>query len=119
MWKTQKKFEEKVTVVNENSPIRGDGGIAIITDNTSTGVKMVMLPDGQVYHENRKEGQFSYERVYAHVSKNEMDKTPIVPGRTKVIWNGLTYVVMEIIDYSNKLLFKNAEIELRRKLDHI
>ena len=119
MWKTQKKFEETVTVLNEQSPTRGSGGISVIADGTTTGVRMLMLPDLNIHRETRKEGQYSYERVYAHISKGEMDKVDMIPGKTRVVWNGLTYKVMNILDYSSKILFQNAEIELRRQIGHI
>jgi len=119
MWKTQQKFEETVTVYNEQPPTRGSGGVAVISQGTATGVRMLMLPDGVIYREPRKEGQYSYERVTAQISSEEMDKIDMIPGKTKVIWNGLTYKVMSIIDYRDKILFQNAEIELRRQLGNI
>ena len=78
-----------------------------------------MLPDITVHIETDKEGQSSYERLYAHISKIEKDKVSIIPGRTKVIWDGKTYKVMGIIDYTSKFRFQNAELELRRQLEHI
>jgi hypothetical protein len=119
MWKTQQKFEETVTVLNEQSPIRGSGGISVITDGTSKQIRMLMLPDLTIHRETRKEGQYSYERVYAHISKDEMDKVDMIPGKTRIVWNGLTYKVMNIVDYRSKILFQNAEIELRRQIGNI
>lgn len=119
MWKTQKKFEEIVTVLNESSPERGSGGISVITDGTSKDIRMLMLPDMNIHREPRKEGQYSYERVYAHISRTEMDKVEIIPGKTRIVWNGLTYKVMNILDYSSKILFQNAEIEMRRQVGDI
>jgi hypothetical protein len=117
MWKSQRSLEETVTVLNEQSPSRGSGGIAVITDGTSQEIRMLMLPDMNIHRESRKEGQYSYERVYAHISKNEMDKVDMIPGKTRVVWNGLTYKVMNIIDYRSKFKFQNAEIEMRRQID--
>ena len=119
MWKMSKRFEETVTVVNEQSPVRGSGGIAIITTPSTTEIRMVMLPDRNVFKEPRKEGQYNYERLLAHVSKYEIDKVDMIPGKTKVVWNGLTYKVVSILDYTSKKLFRNAEIEMRRQLGNI
>jgi len=119
MWKTSQKFEETVTVINEQTPIRGSGGIAVISDNTSQQVKMVMLPDITIHSEPRKGGQYSYERLYAQVSKDEIDDVDIIPGKTRVVWNGLEYRVVHIIDYTSKLLFRNVEIEMRRNIGNI
>ena len=119
MWKTQRQFEETVTVYNEGSPTRGSGGIAIISDGTSLSIKMLMLPDYNIHVETKKEGQSKFERVYAQISKIEMDKISIIPGKTKVIWNGNTYKVTTIIDYTLKPLFQLAEIEMRRQLEYI
>ena len=119
MWKSQQSLEETVTVLNEQSPTRASGGIAVITDGTSQEIRMLMLPDIIIHKEPRKEGQYSYERLYAHISKTEMDKVDMIPGKTRVVWNGLTYKVMGIIDYRSKFKFQNAEIELRRQLGDI
>lgn len=119
MWKMSKNFEETVTVVNEQPPTRGSGGIAIITTPATQEIKMVMLPDMNVFREPRKEGQYNYERLFAQVSKDEIDKVEMIPGKTKVVWNGLTYKVVNIIDYTSKKLFRNAEIEMRRQLGDI
>lgn len=119
MWKMSKKFEETVTVVNEQPPTRGSGGVAIITTPTTQEIRMMMLPDRNVFKEPRKEGQYNYERLIAHVSKDEIDKVEMIPGKTKVVWNGLTYKVVSIIDYTSKILFRNAEIEMRRQLGNI
>ena len=119
MWKTQQKFEETVLVYNEQAPTRASGGVAVISNGTTTGVNMLMLPDNIIHKEPRKEGQYSYERVIAQVSDKEMNKISIIPGKTKIIWNGLTYKVMSIIDYTSKILFQNAELELRRQIEHI
>lgn len=119
MWKRQKLLEETVTVVNEQPPTRGSGGIAIISTPATIEIRMLMLPDMTIYREPRKEGQYSYERLLAHVSKDEMDKVDMIPGKTKIVWNGLTYKVVNIIDYRSKLLFRNAEIEMRRQLGDI
>jgi hypothetical protein len=117
MFQTQKKFEETVTVLNEGSPVAGSGGIAIITDGTSQDIKMVMLPDMNLHREPRKEGQYSYETLFAHVRRDEMDKVNMIPGKTRVVWNGNEYKVIGIIDYRTKVRFQNAEIEMRRRLD--
>lgn len=119
MWKTQKKFEETVTVLNEQNPTRASGGVAVISDGASQDIRMLMLPDGVMHRESRKEGQYAYERVTAQISSEEMDKVDMIPGKTRVVWNGLTYKVMSIIDYRDKILFQNAEIELRRQLGNI
>ena len=119
MWKTNTRFHETVTVVNEQSPTRGSGGIAVITTPATQDIKMVMLPDNNLYKELRREGQYNYERVTAHVSKGEIDKVDMIPGKTKIVWNGLTYKVVSIIDYTSKLLFKTAEIEMRRQIGDI
>ena len=116
MWKTQKMFEEDITVVNESAPVRGSGGIAIITDGTSTTIRALMLPGSELYREQRQEGQYTYERIFAHVNKDEIDKVSLVEGKTKVIWNGLTYRVIRVMDYTSKKRFRNAEIELRRRI---
>lgn len=119
MWKMSKGFEETVTVVNEQPPTRGSGGIAIITTPATQEIRMVMLPDMNVFHEPRKEGQYNYERLFAQVSKGELDKVDMIPGKTKVVWNGLTYKVVNILNYTSKKLFRNAEIEMRRQLGNI
>lgn len=119
MWKTSKKFEETVTVVNEQPPTRGSGGVAIITTPSTQEIQMMMLPDTNVFNEPKKEGQYNYERLFAHVNKDEMDKVDMIPGKTKVVWNGLTYKVVNIINYTSKILFQNAEIEMRRQLGDI
>lgn len=119
MWKTNKKFEETVTVVNEQSPTRGSGGIAKITTPATQDIRMLMLPDNNIYRELRREGQFNYERVTAQISKDEMEKVDMIPGKTKIVWNGFTYKVVNITDYTSKLLFRNAEIEMRRQLGDI
>lgn len=116
MWKTQKPLEETVTVYNEQSPTRGSGGVAVISDGDSEDIKMLILPDEIIHREPRKEGQYSYERLFAQVSKTEMDKVNIKEGKTKVIWNGLTYKVYSVIDYTSKPRFKLAELEMRRQL---
>lgn len=110
-------FEETVTVLNEGSPIRGSGGIAIITDGTSQSIRMLILPDDNRHREPRKEGQYSYEQLFAHVRKTEMAKVDMIPGKTRVVWNGNEYKVINIIDYRTKVRFQNAEIEMRRRLD--
>jgi len=117
MWKTQKQFEENVTVRNEQTPSRASGGIAVIGKTTDTTLKMLILPDETIHREPRKEGQYSYERLFAQVRSDEMEKVDMIPGKTRVIWNGLEYRVVGIIDVRSKKKFKNAEIEMRRLLD--
>jgi len=116
MFKTQKPYEETVTVYNQLTPVRASGGIATIPTSSSTTMKAVMLPDSNIYRENRKEGQFFYERVFAQVRKDEINRVSIIPGKTRIEWNGYTYVVYQMLDYTSKKLFQNAEIELRRRL---
>jgi hypothetical protein len=41
----------------------------------------------------------------------------MIPGKTRVVWNGNEYKVIGIIDYRTKVRFQNAEIEMRRRLD--
>jgi len=117
MFKTQKMFEENITIINESSPARASGGIAVITEGSSTTIKAVVMPDLDSYAEPRKEGQYNYERLFAQVRKSEMDRVNLVKGKTKLIWNGLEYKIVNIIDYTSKKLFQNAEIEARRKID--
>jgi len=117
MWKTQTKYEETVTAYNQSEPTRGSGGIAFITKGTETEIKMVMMPDFEIYREMRKEGQYSYERVFAQIRLSEMDKLDMIPGKTRIEWNGNTYVIHNILDYTSKIMFQNAEIEMRRRLD--
>ena len=117
MWKTQMKYEETVIAYNQSEPTRGSGGIAIITKGGETGLKMVMMPDFDVYRERRKEGQYSYERVFAHIRLSEMNKLDMIPGKTRIEWNGNTYIVHSILDYTSKNMYQNAEIEMRKRLD--
>ena len=117
MYKTQKKFEETVLVLNESAPVRGSGGIAVITDGTQQSISMVMLPDFEIHRESTVHGQYSYERLFAHVRVDEMDKVDMIPGKTRVEWNGYIYIVYRVLDYTSKTLFRNAEIEMRRRLD--
>lgn len=117
MFKTQKQFEETITVLNESDPVRGSGGIAVITDSSNVSIKALMLPDYDIHKEVRDEGQFHYERLFAQIRKSEMEKILVVPGKTRIVWNGNEYVVYSIVDYTSKFLFQNAEIEMRRRLD--
>jgi len=115
MFKTQKIYEETVSVLNESTTTRGSGGIGIITDGSLQSVKMLILPDDSIYEEDRNGGYTMTEVLFAHIRKTEMDKVSLIPGRTKVIWNGNTYRVMDIVDYTSKPKFKNAELRLVRK----
>lgn len=117
MWKTQKLFEVSVSVINESTPVRGTGGIAVISDDTETEISMVIMPDYGIHREPRKEGQYVYERIYAHVRADEMAKADMIVGKTRIEWNGNIYMVHSIIDYTSLKLFQIAEIEMRRKLD--
>lgn len=116
MWKHQKRHEETVIVINESAPSYSSGGIAIITDASGVSMKMVIMPDGSRFREPRKEGQYNYERIFAHVSKNEIEKADIIEGKTKIVWNGNTYKVFTKLDYTSKPRFRIAEIEMRRKI---
>jgi len=118
MWKAQKRYEETVTVVNESSPTYSSGGIAVITDATGVSIRMLILPDQSVFREPRKEGQYQFERLFAHITKSEIAKAEITPGKTKVVWNGNTYKVYSKMDYTSKFKFKIAEIEMRRKIEY-
>ena len=117
MFKTQKQFEENITVLNESDPVRGSGGIAKITDSSETTIRALIMPDMDIHIETREEGQYHYERVYAHVRKSQIELVDIIPGKTRIDWNGNEYVVRDILDYTSKKLFQNAEIEMRRRLD--
>lgn len=116
MWKTQKNYEELVTVRNEQDPTRTSGGISSIPVYEETGIYAVMLPDEREYV-STPDGSYYEETVYAQVRKDEMDKVDMIPGKTKMIWDGNSYRVIEIIDYRTKYKFKNAEITLVRHLD--
>ena len=117
MFATQKRFEESVTIINESDPAYGSGGIAIITDTSSKSIKAVVMPDYAIHRETNREGQSTYERAYMQVRKTEMDKIDMIPGRTRVTWNGYSYRVVNIIDVRNNKFFRNAEVEMRRRLD--
>lgn len=119
MFKTQKTYEETVQVINESTTTRGSGGVGIITQGSQTDVKMLILPDDTVYKEDREGGYQQIEQLFAHISKKEIDKVSLIPGRTQVIWNGNTYRVIDIIDYTSKPRFKNAEIRMVRKTNVI
>lgn len=116
MFQTQKKYEEDITVFNEGSTVYASGGIGKITNGDSQTIKALIMPETNVYRETRKEGRFNVEIVFAHVRKTEMDKVDMLPGKTRITWNGNDYRVMNIIDYRAKPRFKNAEIEMRRTL---
>lgn len=115
MFKTQKTYEETVQVINESTTSRASGGVGVITTGSQTDVKMLILPDDTRYKEDRNGGYQQIEQLFAHISKKEIDKVSLIPGRTKVIWNGNTYRVVDIIDYTSKPRFKNAEIRMVRK----
>ena len=115
MYKTQKRYEETVTVLNESESSRGSGGVSFINEGSQKEVSMLILPDDSIYEEDRTGGYTITEQLFAHISKTEMEKVPLIPGRTQVIWNGNTYRVMDIIDYTSKPKFKNAEIRMVRK----
>lgn len=115
MFKTQKRYEETVYVINESATARASGGIGTITETTQTAVKMLILPDDNMYKEDRQGGYQQIEQLLAHISKDEIEKVSLTPGITKVIWNGNTYRVMDIIDYTSKPKWKNAEIRMVRK----
>jgi len=117
MWKIQKMFEENVTVINELEPVISSGGISTISYDSGVTIKMVMLPDENRYRENRKDGIYQYEKLFAHVRKDEMEKVEVIPGKSQVIWNGETYRVVTKLPYESKQMFQIAEIEMRRKID--
>jgi len=119
MHHTQRHYEEIVSVIHESTTTRGSGGIGIITEGTETDVRMVILPDVRVYKQDRAGGTYFVETLYGQIRKTELDKVSLEPGRTKVIWNGNTYRVMDIIDYTSKMKFKNAELRMQRKVDVI
>lgn len=116
MFLTQKKFETNITVFNDGEPQYASGGTAIISSGVSQSIKAVIMPDDRFYRENRKEGQYISERVFAHVRKDEMDKVDMIPGKSRITWNGYSYEVVNILDYRDKPLFRNAEIEMRRRI---
>lgn len=115
MFKTQKLYEETVTVLNESTTARASGGVGVITEGSQQEVKMLILPDDSIYEEDRNGGYTMTEQLFAHISKTEMEKVSLIPGRTRVIWNGNEYRVVDIIDYTSKPKFKNAEIRMVRK----
>ena len=119
MYKTQKRYEEKVLVLNESTATRSSGGISVITEGSQQEVSMLILPDESVYEEDRNGGYTMTENLFAHISKSEMENVSLIPGRTQVIWNGNTYRVMDIIDYTSKPKFRNAEIRMVRRRDVI
>ena len=115
MFKTQKTYEETVQVINESTTSRASGGVGVITTGSQTDVKMLILPDDSIYKEDRNGGYQQIEQLFAHISKKEINKVSLIPGRTQVIWNGNTYRVVDIIDMTTKPRFKNAEIRMVRK----
>ena len=115
--KEAKKYEEDITVLNESDPVRGSGGIAVITDSSSDTIRAMLMPDLDIHIEARRDGQYRYDKVYAHVRQSVMDSVSIIPGKTRIEWNGNEYVVSNILDYTSKKLFRNAEIEMRKRLD--
>jgi hypothetical protein len=119
MFRSQKGHEETVQVINESTTSRGSGGIGVITEGSRTDVKMLILPDDSIYKEDRNGGFQQIEQLFAHISKEEIDKISLITGKTKVIWNGNTYRVVGIIDMTTKPRFRNAEIRMVRKTDVI
>lgn len=111
MFRTQKHNEELVTVRNEYEPVRASGGVSRIDVYQETGIRMVMLPDQRRYVEDPK-GFKLVDYMYAHVSREEMTKADMIPGKTKIIWNGDTWRVQGILDYRMKDKWQLAEITL-------
>lgn len=111
MWKTQKRYEETITVRNEQIPQWSSGGIATVTVTGVVSIKAVMLPDDRKYKQS-DDGDMLVDMMYAHVRKDEMAKADMIPGKTKIIWNGDTWRVIGIVDYRTKARWQNAEIQL-------
>lgn len=115
MYRTQKRNEETILVRNEleSDPVRGSGGIALIDVYSETGIKAVVLPDTETYIQDDK-GFYIRDTAYALVRKEEMDKVDMIPGKTKITWDGNTYRVVGKIDARTKYKFQNAEIRMVR-----
>jgi hypothetical protein len=113
MFNTQKRNEELIQVRNEQEPVWGSGGISTIAVDSVTGIKAVMMPDSRRYVQG-KAGSVLEELAFALVRESEMEKADMIPGKTKIIWNGNTWRILGITDVRNKHKFQNAEISLVR-----
>jgi len=117
LWKTNKKFETTVQVINQGTALRGSGGIGwIATGAIVEDVKVLWMPDLHTFIWN-DQGKFTEERNVLHVSKKVWDNTPFIVGKTLVQKDGKEFRVINCFDYSDFKQIGVVEIEVVRKVD--
>lgn len=110
--KLNRRFEEHVTIINQQDATAGSGGIAWISSGI-TGAKVVWMPDSKsfIWDEN---GRSVREMNVLQVSKTQWNKTPFEVGKTIIKKNGNLYRVVNAIDYRHLKPISCVEVEVVR-----
>lgn len=101
MWRANKWHETEVTIYNEEDPTELEGGKAIREDSEEETTKIVILKEGTMFFYEAG-GRFEAEGLRFQISKKKSSDLSfsIEAGRTFVVYNGKTYRIVNVWDYS-------------------
>ena len=102
MWRGNKWHEVEVSIYNEEDPTDLEGGKAIRGVTTSVTARIFPLKEGTMFFHS-EDGRFAAEGLKFQISKKQaLDLTfTIEAGRTFIEYNGNTYRIIEVADYTH------------------
>lgn len=118
MWMVNKRFETKVTIINEETPIRMEGGLASIPTGMGVTGNVLWLPHSRpfIWDEN---GRIIAERFIMQVRAELQETIPFKVGATQILKDGKTYRIVSELDYKAFDKFRLSEFMVVRRIDVI
>jgi len=102
MWRSNKWHEVEVSIYNEEDPTDLEGGKAIREITTPKTVRIFPIKEGTMFFHDG-EGRFAGEGFKFQISKKQASELSftIESGRTFIVYNGNTYRILQVLDYTH------------------
>jgi len=102
MWRGNKWHEVEVSIYNEKDPTDLEGGKAIRDVTTLETARIFPLKEGTMFFHD-EDGRFAAEGLKFQISKKQASDLSftIEAGRTFIEYNGNTYRIVQVLDYTH------------------
>jgi hypothetical protein len=116
---TNKRHEVSITAYNESEATRMEGGIVERTKSSNVTLKILKMHNQSVERRTQAGQRYREDSFTFQVRSSELaDKNfELHEGRTHFIYNGNTYRVLQVIDYSMYPLTKTIQGRALRKIN--
>jgi hypothetical protein len=118
MWRANKWHEAEVTIYNEETPTELEGAKAIRKNTDDETIRIHPLKEGTMFFWD-DEGRFEGEGLRFQVSKKQLASLSfdINGGRTFIEYNGKTFRIVNVYDYTHLKQIRLMECKAVKILD--